>query len=385
MKRDFLGELINLEIKDNLKKRIIFHDINSINPEDEIKFINDLEEIAKEKKYSLFFTNNSNITREFTGIVLNEESIQELKENDIIELFPLASNKIIIKKIFRSDSEDNVLFLTNKCNSNCRFCPDSDELRKNTKEYVKENIDLIKLLPSTIKHIGITGGEPTILKENFFKILKICKEKLPNTNYTIISNGRMFFYKDFCKEYIENRPIHTKVAIALHNYDEESHDYITQVKGSFKQTFLGIKNLLSLDEKIELRIVLNKTNYNNLDKIANLIVNNFKGVEEVNILSLELLGNAGKDYKNFWIEKEEINFSLEKALPIFMKNKIKVNLYNFPLCLLKNKFWEITKKSITDYKSKYGENCQKCKVFSKCDGFFFSTFNVIKPNIKPIQ
>lgn len=385
MKRDFLGKVSNIIFDRNIKRRVIFDDNNSIDPEKEIKYIKDLNEIDSSRKYYCFFTDNFHLENKFKGIIFSKEVIDIINEHDIIELFPLKQDEIIVKRIFRSDSEDNVLFLTNKCNSNCRFCPDSDELRKNLKEYIEENIELIDLLPSTLKHMGITGGEPTILKENFFRILKHCKEKLPNIDYTIISNGRMFFYKDFCQEYINNRPINTKVAIAIHNYNENSHDYITQVKGSFRQTFLGIKNLLSLNERIELRIVLNKTNYDNLDKIANLIVTNFKGIEEVNILSLELLGNAGKNYKDFWIEKDKINNSLERALPIFMKNKIKVNLYNFPLCLLKNEFWEITKKSITDYKSKYGIECENCKVFSKCDGFFFSTFNVIQPNIKPIQ
>lgn len=383
MKKDFLGQILGMNIEKNLKKRIIINDDNSLDFKNEIKFTNNVK--LSDKKYSLIITNNTNVDKDFKGIILKENIIENFLEYDIIELIPFKNNKIIIKRIFKSDSEDNILFLTNKCNSNCLFCPDSDELRRNTKEYIKESIDLIHLLPKNIKHIGITGGEPTILKDNFFKILEECKINLSNTNYTIITNGRMFYYKDFCQKYKECHPNKTKVAIALHHYDELEHDKITQIKGSFKQTFLGIKNLLSLNERVEIRIVLNKMNYKFLDKMANLIGENFKNIEEVNILSLELLGNAGQNYENFWINKEEINSSLELALPIFIKNRIKVNLYNFPLCLLKSEFWNITKKSITDYKSKYGENCQECLVYNKCDGFFFSTFNIIKPKIEPIK
>lgn len=384
MKNNFLGKIYGLNIEKALKKRIIYDDNNSINPSDEIKISNTFNEI-KDQEYFLILTNNLNVSKNFKGIILEEDLKELFFENDIVEISPFKENKIFIKKRFKSNSEDNVLFLTNKCNSNCLFCPDSDELRKNTTEYTEDNIELIKLLPKNIKHIGITGGEPTILKDDFFRILEECKINLPNTDYTVISNGRMFFYKDFCEKYKKVHPLHIKTAIALHSYNEVDHDKITRVKGSFKQTFLGIKNLLFLKERIELRIVLNKLNYKDLDKIAILIKENFKEVEEVNILSLELLGNAGQNYKEFWIEKDEINLSLEKAIPIFIKNKIKVNLYNFPLCLLKSKFWNITKKSITDYKSKYGENCQECVVFDKCDGFFSSTFNVVKPNIIPIK
>lgn len=384
MKNNFWGKTYGLTINKNYKKRIIYDDKNSLNPIDEIKVVDNFEEIY-DKKYFFTITDNSNINENFKGIFFKGNIKESFSENDIVEIVPFKENSIFIRKIFKSNSEDNILFLTNKCNSNCLFCPDSDELRKNTAEYVEDNIELIRLLPKNIKHIGITGGEPTILKDNFFRILEECKINFPNIEYTVISNGRMFFYKDFCEKYKKTHPLNLKTAIALHSYNEINHDKITRVNGSFKQTFLGIKNLLSLNEKVEIRIVLNKMNYKDLYKIATLIGENFKTVEEVNILSLELLGNAGQNYKDFWINKEEINSSLEKALPIFIKNKIKVNLYNFPLCLLKSEFWNITKKSITDYKSKYGENCQECIVFDKCDGFFFSTFNVIKPNIIPIK
>lgn len=383
MKLDFLGEICGKKDLKNTKKRLIFKDENSQNSQDEIRVITTKDDEIS-KQYFSYLSDIKEISFKLNGIYLDIDILNNFKENDIIEIFPF-NEKLLIKKIFRSDSEDNILFLTNKCNSNCIFCPDSDELRKNQKEYIAENIELLKLLPKTIKHIGITGGEPTILKENFFRILNECKTILPNTSYTVISNGRMFFYKDFCEDYIRNRPVNTKVAIALHGYNSFSHDYITQVDNSFIQTTTGIKNLLALGERIEIRIVLNKVNCDYLEKMANLIVKNFRSVEEVNILSLELLGNAAKNYEKFWIEKKEINETLEKVLPIFMKNKIKVNLYNFPLCLLNSEFWNITRKSITDYKSKYGNNCKECKVFDKCDGFFSSTFNIIKPELSPIK
>lgn len=61
MKKDFLGQIFGLNIKENLKKRIIINDDNSLNSKDEIKFTNDIK--FSDKKYSLIITNNANIVR----------------------------------------------------------------------------------------------------------------------------------------------------------------------------------------------------------------------------------------------------------------------------------------------------------------------------------
>lgn len=388
---DFLGTICVQfssynDFSQNIYKRIIFSEENSTNKSNEILIVENLLPADLEKNFFGYIYNKNFITDILTKSLLIElENCQAcFLEKDIVNIFFLK-DKAFIKRIFRNDSNDNILFLTNKCNSNCIFCPDSDEIRKNDKEYVEDALKLLELYPETIRHIGITGGEPTLLKDNFFNILSECKNKFPNIEYTIISNGRMFFYKDFCYKYIESKPLNTTIAIPLHGYNEETHDKVTRVNGSFRQTVIGLKNLLLLKEKIEIRIVLNKTNYNSLYKIINLIINNFSGIKEVNILSLELLGNAGKNYKDFWVEKNEINSSLHSCIPLLIKNKIKVNLYNFPLCFLNSEFWTLSRKSITDYKSKYGDECTSCREKPNCDGFFFSTYNLIKPLLNPIK
>ncbi|WP_373079849.1 His-Xaa-Ser system radical SAM maturase HxsC [Fusobacterium varium] len=386
---DFLGTVFNSSGDNSLKtiyKRIIFSEENSTNKLDEILVTTNLLPSDLDKKFFGYIYNKNFITTTSSKALLIElENCQNcFLEKDIVNI-SFLKDKVFIRRVFRNNSNDNILFLTNKCNSNCIFCPDPDEIRKNDREYVKDALDILELYPETIQHIGITGGEPTLLKDNFFYILSKCKNKFPNIEYTIISNGRMFFYIDFCYKYIESKPQNTTLAIPLHGYNEETHDKITRVNGSFRQTTIGLKNLLSLNEKIEIRIVLNKTNYKSLHKIIHLIIENFSSVKEVNILSLELLGNAGKNYKDFWIEKNEINSSLHVSIPLLIKNKIKVNLYNFPLCYLNSEFWALSRKSITDYKSKYGEECASCRKKPNCDGFFFSTYNLIKPILNPIK
>lgn len=384
----FYGKYINIKNEEiiNKIKKVITNNENSKDKSKEILYTSELKnKDLKEKYFAYIFkeTKIENIDTESLLLKIDSE-VNELLENDIVS-FSIVNDQVFFRKIFISTSEDNILFFTNKCNSNCVFCPDSEEVRKNEKYYTEECIELLKLLPEEIKHIGITGGEPTLLKDDFFRILEECKTLFPNIQYTLITNGRMFFYKDFSQKYNEIRPKNTKVAIPLHGFNKETHDEITGVKNSFNQTMTGIKNLYRLGEKIEIRIVLNKTNYETIDKIADLIINNFPEIEEVNILSIELLGNAAKNYQKFWLEKEEIEISLDKIIPMLVKNGIKVNLYNFPICFLKSKYWKLSRKSITGYKVKYGDECSNCREKINCSGLFFSTYNIIKPKLEPIN
>ena len=85
-------------------------------------------------------------------------------------------NNKIIRVLYRDDSEDNAIVVTNQCNSNCIMCPDSDAVR-NTKENpdIKKLLKQIRCIPDDTKHITITGGEPGLLKENLLKLLEVIK------------------------------------------------------------------------------------------------------------------------------------------------------------------------------------------------------------------
>ena len=101
-------------------------------------------------------------------------------------------------------------------------------------------------------------------------------------------------------------------------------------------------------------------------------------------MSLELMGNAAINYKSFWLDKFEIQKSLKLNMMKLIKNKINVQLYNFPLCYIDPSFWTFSRKSITDYKRKYSENCQFCLERFNCGGFFNSTFDILHPETYPI-
>lgn len=313
--------------------------------------------------------------------------------SDVQEISTLVNYDVIeiiwddcIKVLYRDDSDDNALVVTNQCNSNCIMCPDSDFVR-NTKYMPSINklIEHIRCIPSDAKHLTITGGEVGLLKDDLVTLLAECKRCLPDTEFLLLSNGRVFANTEFVDKICMNVPKRIRFAIPIYAEREELHDEITRVKGSFRQAVVGIKKLLARDIDIEIRIVVQKKNYQDLKKIAKFIVTELPRVQMVNIMALEMLGNAYKNKDEVWVNFLGVKNYLYEACLEIISAGIMVNLYNFPLCSLDKRLYGLAVKSITDYKVLFKEECSVCLARDNCGGFFFSTINMKDIKVEPIK
>lgn len=297
--------------------------------------------------------------------------LKTLDEGDIIEI----NNPVnYVKILYRINSSDNFLQLTNRCNNNCIFCPDSLTVRQAPWFVPVEKLKrIISLMNKDTRYLCITGGEPTLFKDDLFEILSYCSKRLPNTEFMILSNGRMFFYKQFTEKFLHNIPQNMLLAIPLYADTPDIHDYITSVRGSFYQTFYGLKNLYNSHIKLEIRIVVSKLNYQLLPNIAQIIINHFPQIYRVNFMAMELLGNAAVNKEQVWIDFDDVRPYIKKSVLNLLRNGIPTYLYNFPLCFVDESMWQFTVKSISDYKVRYKDECEGCIVKEKCGGFFFST------------
>lgn len=312
----------------------------------------------------------------------NIKDYNTLINYDVIEIIQDSH----IRVLYRDDSEDNAIVVTNQCNSNCIMCPDSDIVR-NSKENpaIQKLIDQIRAIPDDTKHITITGGEPGLLKNGLITVLKECKENLPNTEFLLLSNGRVFSNTDFTDKVKENIPQNCRIAIPIYSNQAYLHDEITRAKGSFSQAVVGVKKLLERDIDVEIRIVVMKKNYKSLEEISKFIAQELPKVKIVNIMAMEMTGNAYKRKEELWINFDEVSKYLYNACLTIIKAGIIVNLYNFPLCSLDRRLYSIARKSITDYKIRYKEECDDCIAKEECGGFFNSTINMKDIKVKPIK
>ena len=376
----------NISIKNN-DEYIIGKIIKNKNVEEKQEYIQILDnqninQYEKGYKGYIFENKPQNIDIENINICYEVENFNTLIDYDVVEI---VNNKNI-KVLYRDDSEDNAIVVTNQCNSNCIMCPDSDVVR-NTKENpdIKKILEQIHCIPDDTKHITITGGEPGILKDNIFKVLSECKKCLPETEFLFLTNGRIFANTDFTKQFKENIPEFIRVAIPIYADNKELHDSITRESGSFNQTICGIKKLLERKIDIEIRIVVTKMNYKYLNNIAQFIIKEIPNIKMVNIMALEMTGNAYKNRDDVWINFDVVKDYLYQACLTIIEAGIIVNLYNFPLCCIDERLYSIAHKSISDYKIRFKKECEDCSVKQNCGGFFNSTINVKEIKVKPIE
>ena len=310
-----------------------------------------------------------------------KEMLDGLNEFDVVEFF--ADNNFRI--LYSSVSNDNALFITNKCNSNCIMCPCSEHFRqKPCNETVEHLCKIAEYIPSDTRFLTITGGEPTLLFTDMFQLLLTLRNHFEGTKFFLLTNGRSLSDKTFLKGFLENMPCNMRFAIPLYGYDSATHDHITQAQGSFDQTVKGLKNLISAHCEIEIRIVVSKLNYKHMDKLADFIVKELQGINCVHIMATEMMGAAAKNRADVWLDYADAFDSSKYAIKTLIKNGIDVELYNFPLCKVEKGYWPLCAKSISDYKIRYGESCEKCEVKSLCGGVFRSTLLLTKMKLEPI-
>lgn len=319
------------------------------------------------------------------GYIVLDETAKDILTSHLEDDVLSINAHGVVYCVYNSLSEDNALVFTMQCNSNCVMCPCSELSRKNGQLCsADELITMMRYMPENVTHLTLTGGEPTLLKEDFFEFLKHIQNNRSGTHFQLLTNGRAFSDYRFTERFISCLPDNIDVGIPIYGYDSKTHDAITRANGSFKEAIIGIHNLLHYHIDVEVRIVLNKMNIDYLDKIAAYIVKYLPGVNKVAFMGLELMGNAAKNMTDVWVPYEIATQKSERAISYLIANGINVQIYNIPLCKVPKRLWNICAMSITDYKVQYNEECESCAVKNICGGIFDSTKRMAKTNTQPI-
>lgn len=315
--------------------------------------------------------------------IINEDSVDKLNCCENYDVLFVNENGNGWVQFFNA-KEDNSLVLTQRCNSNCVMCPVPEGIRKNgTSLSIEDIIESVKYIPNDARHLTITGGEPFLAGERIFDLFSEIKRSLPYTECLLLTNGRALGYAPYAEKFAETAPKDIIIGIPLHGYNEETHDYITRSKGGFEQTVAGIKNLIYYGFNVEIRIVVSRLNYKEIDKISEFIINEFPKVGSVKIMGLEMLGNAAKNIDDVWITYKTAFKYSKSGIVKLINNCVNVSLYNFPLCAVDKSFHLLCKKSITDYKIRFPDKCEGCTKMRDCGGIFAGTMRLAKDDVVP--
>ncbi len=271
---------------------------------------------------------------------------------------------------FDIHSNDNALFTTAMCSNRCLMCCQPPSERNDIDQLWERNVKLIDSAPKELPSIGITGGEPTLLRNRFFELLKHIRVTLPDTEIHILSNGRAFYKKEFAAKLGEIGPEKILLGIPLHSDNQLDHDLIADAQDAFIETLLGLYNLARWSMDIELRVVLTKLNYKRLPQLAHFIYRNLPFVKYVSLMGLEYTGYTIKNADQVWIDPVEIAQQLSEATLFLASAGLNVSIFNLTLCVLPESLWPFARKSISDWKNCYKSFCEKCRIKDKCCGLF---------------
>lgn len=274
--------------------------------------------------------------------------------------------------LYRPDSQHNVLFATERCNSNCLMCSQPPR-EVGDSGMAAEHLRLIDLIPNLPEHLGISGGEPTLLKDGLVEIIARLNKRFPQTPVTMLSNGRMYAYEDYVEKLASvGHPVFL-TSIPLYANNAIDHDYVVQAKGAFDQTIQGLYNAAKHGLAVELRVVLHKQTIPGLLELAEYIYRNLPFVRHVALMGLENMGYVKKNWDLLWIDPVDYAEALEAAVRHFYYRRIHASIYNLPLCVLPKSVWSFARQSISDFKNIYLEECNSCSVKEHCSGLFQSS------------
>jgi len=257
---------------------------------------------------------------------------------------------------------------TFKCNDNCISCINNTEIVSRIPDPPLEQIkSVIDSINPKNDYFGIGGGEPTLRKE-FFDILEYARKKHPNLYIFVTTNGRMFSYKNFAKKFADLKLGDVCVAVALYGHNPEIHESVTRTKDSFEQTIKGIKNLISLGIRTEIRTIINLINYKHMEDLTKFVVKEFPSLDRFVFINMKITGNAYKNKNSVLVKISDVIPHVEKAVKVLKDSGIQTRLYHFPLCIvprhLQNLAKGITKTEIQELT--FVEECKKCKMRKEC-------------------
>jgi len=268
------------------------------------------------------------------------------------------------------------------CNNHCKFCVQGNKrslLPDKTTDEIKAILKDCHY--DDFEGVVFTGGEPTIRKDicDLVQFANLLGFKVIQMQ----TNGRLFSYMDFCNKIIKAGA--TEFSPAVHGHDESTHDFLTNVKGSFNQTMKGIENLKKLGQRVITNTVITSRNYEYLPEIAKLLVE--LDVDQFQFAFVHIVGTTVLNADWIVPRKKEVMHFVKEGLEIGIKAGKRVMTEAIPYCFMQGYHDYIAERVIPstkvfdheliveDFKEsrvtegkRKGPNCNKCGYTGVCEG-----------------
>jgi His-Xaa-Ser system radical SAM maturase HxsC len=346
----------------------------------------------------LFVADENTVPRGFFGYIVFENEYVDAVHGNLetlvvgSELEYLADGDVIrissdlrrIRVLYRVNAAHNSLLLTERCDHYCLMCSQPPKTRDDS-YLVKELRDVLRLASRHSTEIGFTGGEPTLLGDDFLDLVRLAKNYLPESSLHVLSNGRAFEDQDFAKKLGDIDHHDLMIGVPIYSDAPEIHNYVVQSDNALDGTIRGLINLNRYSIRIEIRIVLHRITMTRMVNLAEYIANNLPFVSHVAFMGMEMTGFARANKSLLWVEPDEYAETLKEAVLFLDSRRIRTSVYNLQMCLMPKELWPFMRKSISDWKNEYEPECSQCDVKETCGGFFSSYIHKKPENIRPVK
>ncbi|RLI98184.1 MAG: hypothetical protein DRO99_01335 [Candidatus Aenigmatarchaeota archaeon] len=214
------------------------------------------------------------------------------------------------------------------CNNNCLFCVQADKKTWGDKKTDQIKREIGMAMNNGASGIVFTGGEPSI-RPDIIELVSYAKS-MGFSTIQLQTNGRRFYYMDFCRDMVEAGM--NEFGPAVHGPNPEVHDTLTCSEGSFRQTVQGIRNVRSLGVTVVTNTVVTKPNYRHLPEIARLLVS--LGVSQFQFAFVHPIGNALKNFDDMVPRVSDAAPYIHKGLQIGIDNGLMVMAEAMPYCMM---------------------------------------------------
>ncbi|MFO0610843.1 MAG: His-Xaa-Ser system radical SAM maturase HxsC [Polyangiales bacterium] len=277
-----------------------------------------------------------------------------------------------LSAILRASSPSNSFLVTERCDNYCVMCSQPPKERDDA-WLVDELLEAIPLMPRGVREVGITGGEPALLGPRLVDLIRTLGDHLPGTAVHVLTNGRRFAEPGFARSIAALAHPDLMFGVPLYADLPEDHDYVVQARGAFEETVRGIVALARAGLRVELRFVIHRETLGRIEDFARFVARNLTFVHHVALMGLEPVGFARANLDRLWADPVDYGEALRAATLTLHRAGLAVSLYNHPLCVLDTSLHPFSRRSISDWKNLYFEECDRCLQRDACGGFFESS------------
>lgn len=199
------------------------------------------------------------------------------------------------------------LEITRKCPYNCLHCSTSGGM--NNADLLSDETILQIIEDSSkynIRKIVLTGGEPLLKSAHFFKLL--LTETVKNNQLVDIYTSGYGLTNELLSLFSKYNNI--KFCVSLEG-NENTHDYISQVNGSYLTAVSFIKTIKGNNNPVRLHFTVMKNNYSDLNHIVDFALEN--SINEIKIFKFVSQGRGIINEKLLTPSYEDITY-IEKLI-----------------------------------------------------------------------